>query len=244
MGLRSRWWGPQAPTGTSGNTRKRDLIVYTDPVFDDLEITSITKERLSDNYGHHHSANNSLILCRGASSADNGFTDEDGTFEFFYRGPEAAGKTKVTVNWKDARDNETGSVSLTFTNSHDGMTTIPSATGVELVGFDSNHIQGETHYVTSTTRTNILNICYDYYDEYSEDVRVNDASLKHGGLFDFDIPWSTPHSEHREGKNVDMRPHWAGTTTHWTKLKTLVTTYGGTYVEHTAPGQHLHYRQN
>ena len=104
-----------APTGTSGNTRKRDLVVSTEPIFNDLWITSITKTRESTpHYGHHHTPDNNAVLCRGATDVDDGATNDNGIFQFFYRGPEAAGRTVVTVNWKDPRDEETGSISMTF----------------------------------------------------------------------------------------------------------------------------------
>ena len=130
-----------APTGNSGNTRKRDLIISTKPIFNDLGITSITKIRESTpHYGHHHTPDNNVIRCRGATDVEDGVTNDDGLFKFYYRGPEAAGRTVVTVNWKDPRDEETGSLSMTFENRHDGLVEITGGTGMTLTGSDNRII--------------------------------------------------------------------------------------------------------
>ncbi len=71
-----------APRGFS-NIRKRDLIVWTKPIFNDLLITSITKTReTAPHYGHHHAPDNSKVLCRGATSVDDGTTNDNGVFGF------------------------------------------------------------------------------------------------------------------------------------------------------------------
>ena len=44
------------------------------------------------------------------------------------------------------------------------------------------------------------------YNQYGENIFVNDISLKDGGVFDLNQNWSPPdHSLHREGRNVDIR---------------------------------------
>jgi murein endopeptidase len=37
-----------------------------------------------------------------------------------------------------------------------------------------------------------------------ERMRINDASLPYGGLFDINGNWRTPHASHRNGKDVDI----------------------------------------
>ena len=235
-----------APTGIS-DRRKRDLVVWTKPLFNDLEITSITKTReTTPHYGHHHTPDNNAILCRGSTNVDDGATDDSGRFDFFYRGPEAAGRTVVTVNWRDPRDNETGSVSRTFENRHDGLVEITGGTGMFLTGQDTYHRAEDIHWVTSTTKSRIETLASLYYAEYNENLKVNDGSLRYGGLYDFEETWAPPHIEHREGKNMDIYPTQPDSTNSpkWLFLMREIRKFGSSFADKrktTRP--HLHFRE-
>ena len=89
-------------------------------------------------------------------------------FDFFYRGPEAAGRTVVTVNWRDPRDEETGSVSRTFENRHDGLVEITGTPAMTLTGHESDdfHLAPDIHWVTSTTKSRIGSLAALYYAEF------------------------------------------------------------------------------
>ena len=232
-----------APTGHS-DIRKRDLIVWTEPPFNDLQITSITTTRkATPHYGHHHPPDNSKELCRGDTSVDDGVTDSNGEFEFFYRGPEAAGRTVVTVSWLDLEKNKTGSVSMTFENRHDGLVEITGGTGIFLTGQDAYHRAGDIHWVTPTTKTRIASLAKLYYAEYNENLIVNDGSLRYGGLYDFNESWAPPHWGHRDGKNVDIYPTTVSDAK-WKFLIRKIDELGSTYINKiNTNAPHLHFIQ-
>ena len=235
-----------APRGTSANTRKRDLIVSTKPIFNDLLITSITKTRESTpHYGHHHTPDNNAVLCRGSTNFDDGSTNDNGVFQFFYRGPEAAGRTVVTVNWRDPRDDETGSISMTFENRHDGLVEITGTPAMTLTGHESDdfHLAPDIHWVTSTTKSRIGSLAALYYAEYSEKLKVNDGSLRYGGLYDYNETWAPPHWGHRDGKNVDVYPT-APDSSKWEFLKDKIEELGSTFIDKSKVSpKHLHFEE-
>ncbi len=233
-----------APVGNS-DIRKRDLFVWTKPIFNDLEITSITRTREYIPYGHHHTPDNNVIRCRGATSVDDGSTNDNGVFQFFYRGPEAAGRTVVAVFWQDPRDEETGSVSMTFENRHDGLVEMTGTPAMTLTGHESDdfHLAPDIHWVTPTTQTRIEFLAALYYAEYNENLKVNDGSLRYGGLYDYNETWAPPHSEHREGKNVDIYPTTVSNAK-WDFLRENIVLLGNTYHDETdEPPRHLHFRE-
>ena len=234
-----------APTGIS-DRRKRDLVVWTKPLFNDLEITSITKTReTTPHYGHHHTPDNNAILCRGSTNVDDGATDDSGRFDFFYRGPEAAGRTVVTVNWRDPRDEETGSVSRTFENRHDGLVEITGTSAMTLTGHESDdfHLAPDIHWVTSTTKSRIETLASLYYAKYKERLMVNDGSLRYGGLYDYNETWAPPHWGHREGKNVDIYPT-APDSIKWEFLKDKIEELGSTFIDKSKVSpKHLHFEE-
>lgn len=233
-----------ASVGNS-DIRKRDLFVWTKPIFNDLEITSITRTREYIPYGHHHAPDNDVIRCRGATSVDDGSTNDNGVFQFFYRGPEAAGRTVVAVFWQDPRDEETGSVSMTFENRHDGLVEMTGTPAMTLTGHESDdfHLAPDIHWVTPTTQTHIEFLAALYYAEYNERLMVNDGSLRYGGLYDYNETWAPPHSEHREGKNVDIYPTTVSNAK-WDFLRENIVLLGNTYHDETdEPPRHLHFRE-
>ena len=236
-----------APRGTSANTRKRDLIVSTKPIFNDLLITSITKTRESTpHYGHHHTPDNNAVLCRGSTNFDDGSTNDNGVFQFFYRGPEAAGRTVVNVNWRDPRDDETGSVSMTFENRHDGLVEITGVTGMFLTGADTYHRAEDNHWVTATTKSRIETLASLYYAEFNENLVVNDGSLRYGGLYDYDETWAPPHIEHREGENMDIYPTQPDSTNSpkWLFLMREIREFGSSFADkRNTVRPHLHFRE-
>ena len=232
-----------APRGYS-DIRKRDLIVWTRPLLNDLEITIDKIRKTSPHYGHHHAPDNSEIPCRGATSVDDGVTNKDGVFQFFYRGPEAAGRTVVTVNWRDLRDGgETGSVSMTFENRHDGLVEITGGTGISLTGHDTHHRAGDIHWVTPTTKTRIASLARLYHAKYNENLMVNDGSLRYGGLYDFNETWRPPHWGHRDGTNVDIYPTTVSAAK-WKFLIRKIDELGSTYLNKiNTDDPHLHFQQ-
>jgi hypothetical protein len=66
------------------------------------------------------------------------------------------------------------------------------------------------HFGKPSTITTLKQIAWDYYLEFStysafSKLEVNDMSLRWGGLFDIGGNWRPPHSEHRYGRQADLR---------------------------------------
>jgi hypothetical protein len=61
------------------------------------------------------------------------------------------------------------------------------------------------HFGTQNLIASLINISSEYNKKYlSIRLRVNDMSLKYGGLFDWINNWESPHKLHRLGKNADV----------------------------------------
>lgn len=72
----------------------------------------------------------------------------------------------------------------------------------------------DTHYLTSNAAIAMKLVAIEYAAAFPQSpvLRLNDCSLIWGGLFDYGAPcsstgpatWAPPHSQHREGKNIDV----------------------------------------
>ncbi len=86
----------------------------------------------------------------------------------------------------------------------------PSAHYVLLENRDTKH--PANHYLTPSAAGRIARLAETYHKRFPADpvLRLNDASLERGGVFDFDFPgrtvfWRKPHKTHRFGKDIDIR---------------------------------------
>lgn len=66
------------------------------------------------------------------------------------------------------------------------------------------------HFGRASTISTLQRVAWDYYLEFStysafSKLEVNDMSLRWGGLFDIKGNWRPPHSEHRYGRQADLR---------------------------------------
>jgi len=80
----------------------------------------------------------------------------------------------------------------------------------ELVGQDDAH--PNNHHLAPAAYTKIARLAHLYRLQFPNDpaLRLNDASLVRGGLFDIAYPartafWAPPHQTHRRGTEIDMR---------------------------------------
>ena len=79
-----------------------------------------------------------------------------------------------------------------------------------------------------------------------QNLKVNDGSLRYGGLYDFNENWDTPHSTHRDGKNVDIKPmtNSGANDPKWNFLRVRIRRLGSTfYDEVNTNAPHLHFIQ-
>lgn len=62
------------------------------------------------------------------------------------------------------------------------------------------------HYGSATLISAIKSVSEKYHEQLpgQDPLRVNDMSLKWGGLFDYKNNWQKPHASHRQGDDVDI----------------------------------------
>jgi hypothetical protein len=88
---------------------------------------------------------------------------------------------------------------------------IPSSGFWELIGDTTIHPAG--HYLNGDAFGMLIDLARLYkqvYFPFSQVLRLNDASLERGGVFDIDIAgrttfWTPPHAEHRRGVVIDIQ---------------------------------------
>ncbi len=92
-----------------------------------------------------------------------------------------------------------------------GLVTLSSVSATyELVGFTQSH-PADSHRLTPKSSDNIGAAATIYRSRFptAPILRLNDASLERGGLFDSSAhtgkPWQIPHETHRLGKEIDVR---------------------------------------
>src|SRR6266568_1410612 len=92
-----------------------------------------------------------------------------------------------------------------------GLVTLSSVSATyELVGFTQSH-PADSHRLTPKSSDNIGAAATIYRSRFptAPILRLNDASLERGGLFDISAhtgkPWQIPHETHRLGKEIDVR---------------------------------------
>lgn len=81
--------------------------------------------------------------------------------------------------------------------------------GFTLIGGDTHGGKhSDNHYATQSHISNLQRLAEAHFAKFGKVLQYNDASLKWGGLFDYNwevTPWSTPHGGHREGLHTDLR---------------------------------------
>lgn len=87
-----------------------------------------------------------------------------------------------------------------------GLTPLKSSRSIFLIGSKPQH--PESHYGHPALIAALETLADKYYQKFNTPLQVNDISLPWGGLFDLgrDGPWwKSPHAEHRDGKQADIR---------------------------------------
>ena len=101
----------------------------------------------------------------------------------------------------------------------------------------------DNHYGTTSFVAKLQAVAAIYYINYpnlpNNRLAFNDISLQKGGLFDIGATWTPPHSEHRNGTNVDMSLVPTARRLALRQLLVSVGIGGQIYVE----GSHWHVRE-
>lgn len=90
----------------------------------------------------------------------------------------------------------------TFRLGISGLQRLTSSPAISLVGKTSKH--PDNHYGTTDMCAKISALAAAFHSKFNKPIFVNDMSLSSGGLFDINGGFTTPHSTHRLGTNVDI----------------------------------------
>lgn len=127
--------------------------------------------------------------------------DAQGNGRVKYRSSGVGGREVITAVVS------TGSVSSsvrdTLTIMISGLVELLETGSIDTVGVDANH--PDTHWGTQTMVDRLRLLGDSLQGHFSIRLRVNDMSLRGGGLLDINEDWRQPHAEHRDGRSADLR---------------------------------------
>ncbi len=153
-----------------------------------------------------------------------------------YEAPEASGNLEFTFRCAICLD-EINYIHVELA----GLETLPPSAVYDLVGATPTH--PDNHYGTTSFVAKLQAVAAIYYINYpnlpNNRLAFNDISLQKGGLFDIGATWTPPHSEHRNGTNVDMSLVPTARRLALRQLLVSVGIGGQIYVE----GSHWHVRE-
>lgn len=151
---------------------------------------------------------------RGVIEAE---TDEEGKIYLNYTTPQFGG----TIDLVATLQTTTGqSDSKRVTVRVPGLVLLPDNNLYEKIGGTPNHhgprldvsnepylTPDDNHWVDENVVIPLVNLALLYSIQYPDApvIRYNDISLPNGGLFDINGNWTSPHSLHQIGQNVDIR---------------------------------------
>jgi hypothetical protein len=89
---------------------------------------------------------------------------------------------------------------------YNGFVEIGTGSDWVLIGQTTSH--PSNHWGTQSTIDNMKLMAGDYHTQYGGTypvIAINDISLEYGAVFDLNQDWVPPHSNHGQGKAVDIR---------------------------------------
>lgn len=135
--------------------------------------------------------------------------DQDGRIVLGFAAPKPAGIHKLDARCV-SRSCRTPAP-ITVSVKVEGLVPINTSSNAHFryVGDTDRH--GQSHHLSSEALGPLTLLARDYFLAYGEYLRINDASLPWGGLFDIksERPWLPPHKEHRCGRAIDVRGNGA-----------------------------------
>lgn len=147
---------------------------------------------------------------------------------FTFTAPEPAGDHKIIASCTDGKNCKQEGPDIVWVGVKDGnkdLTPLPASSLWVPVGDKPAH--PDNHYLTAKALNALTRLAQLYHDTFSNNpaLRLNDASLKRGGVFDiyYDYVdqfgtrherdqegwWKQPHKEHRRGVVIDIRANTA-----------------------------------
>jgi hypothetical protein len=209
----------------NGAADTRTSIVIGGPANSTIDVTNVRDD--TQTYGHTHTNEPAGGMglrfkhghltnrADGAGRQFNDFQIDAAGAErtITYHAPHAAGEVVLDAQIRgraDAAAQASVRVTTEVTGLRDYTTTHPNET---LIGQVANH---ETnHWATAAAVTRLQNIITAFRDTWAAaapgrdpddapTVRINDISLEHGGVYDFQDNWTNPHRLHRIGNSIDI----------------------------------------
>jgi hypothetical protein len=204
------------------------------------KVITLTLTAVDNSGGHSHVPGRPT----GSLSVTSGTTP----LPFSYTAPVASGDYTITAQCTDGTcDAATGFVWVGI----QGFVNIPSSGFWNLIGDTAIHPAG--HYLTGDAFGKLIDLARLYKQVYfplnTPVLRLNDASLERGGLFDIDFIgrtafWTPPHAEHRHGVVIDIQANGTATAIpqrNFKEFERLMTNRRMTWVPHTLNESNGHY---
>lgn len=190
------------------NTSTKDLSFTCSCFFTPVNCTlQFSLESVENTGGHDHHSDDrptgELVPKTGSYVAGGS------PFVTLYTAPEVSGE--VLLNGTAELENcGTSSLDLTIRVIVGGLTTPPISSNYTLIGsfgepgVTSMHVSN--HHVTPTMSSFIFSVAEKFKAAFPDarPLRINDGSLKWGGLFDIDNNWNRDHGSHRFGNDLDV----------------------------------------
>jgi hypothetical protein len=153
--------------------------------------------------GHDHHDENRP---KGKLSAATGTTNAEGMFVVEYEASEVGGEEEIIVSSSRAQANAKAKIFVRV-GGLQALSAGPSENFVLVGKFGEPGVTSrhrDNHFGTETLIAKVRALADIVYRDSAYVLRINDISLPWGGVFDIQNNWSTPHSGHRVGVNVDI----------------------------------------
>ncbi|MEO6553987.1 MAG: hypothetical protein ABIO96_05510 [Nitrospiraceae bacterium] len=182
--------------------------MLTGQVIPNRKIT-VEPVRIPDTGGHpesNHTSGRSTTK-DGAYDQTVGNTGSDGLqFRTTYTSGEVAGEIEVKLACFNPDGVTVSSTGSLFVHVRiEGLVPLPDSDPTYVFeGNASTNTHQDSHYVRPETLPKVLNLANMFFAERGKIIRINDASLVWGGLFDYPGKWLPPHASHRVGEEFDV----------------------------------------
>ena len=201
--------------------------------------------------GHRHHTGRPKGSLDGPNPTPHIITGSTGSngFPFVFKAPTVAGDHKIKASCTDITCSQQGPDTVWVGIKE--LIPLPNASTYELLrNRDENHL--DNHYMAYGASIKLMQLADLYRRRFPGDplLRVNDASLERGGLFDIDSNWSHKpkgHKLHRRGTEVDIRanpdfnPKDAIPVRNFEKFEETALEVGGEAEIHSPGGSNQHY---
>lgn len=134
--------------------------------------------------------------------------EHNGSFSFSFKAPAPAGDHKIKARCIGQHVCTQGGPDTVWVGYRD-IVPMPSSENYVFVGDTTEHT--DNHHLTAAARAKVAAIAEGWFtlDPSVPELRLNDASLERGGVFDLKQTWRKPHQCHSRGYGIDIRANGA-----------------------------------